>query len=89
MKPSKHPAPRPLKELPGFDDAMAEARKDRNSADSVFVLAPGLGDTVLPGVRAVDQWMLVELGMILFAERSRWPDLRLVPPPKPEAANDG
>lgn len=83
-------AQKPLKELPGFDDAAAHVRY--HSPEYVAVLDL-VGSLVVPNIRGVPAGALGAAGinsiamgfsMILASERRR---LRLLPPPR-IAAND-
>jgi len=82
-------APRPLKDLPGFDEKLDEAIAAKpwlNYPD----MWEALPNVVIPGVdRILSSNTLWELALIIDAER--WAArrrLRLVPPPLPVAAND-
>lgn len=80
-------APKPLKELPGFDDALARAVDEKGHYACYDF--ERVGDVVIPGLQRVIHWFEVcQLAMIVFNARfdeSR--RIRLVPPPR-LAAND-
>lgn len=78
---------RPLKELPGFDAAVAEAVEFDDWSPLEFEAA---GDVIIPGISvSPDSLSLMHLATMI-TRTSRWERqrLRLVPPPKPDAAND-
>lgn len=78
-----------LKDLPGFDDAMALVLKYHGG--STFASFDEVGDIVLPGFRRVTSWSLLwNLAIMIGVEKyelSKRP-LKLVPLPRPIAAND-
>jgi hypothetical protein len=80
-------APKTLKELPGFDDAMGEALEIRgHSTCSSFSEIP---DVVLPGIRRVSTYVVLQLALLIGAEKdeTKRRHLRALPPPR-LAAND-
>jgi hypothetical protein len=79
---------RPLKDLPGFDDALKRALHEKEGRFGYDFSA--VGDVVLPGLKRIDSaYSLIQLALMIgcgkFDESRR---IRLVPQSKPQAAND-
>ena len=83
-------AHKPLKDLPGFNEAMGLLLEHHGESFSVR-WAGDIGAVVLPGIRRISSWdLLWQLALIMGHEnydRSRRP-MRIVPPLHPVAAND-
>ena len=87
-------APKSLRELPGFDNAMAELiacrGKDLRAIGAQSDPSADLGAVVIPGLSRVRHWdLLWQLALVMRSERNiERRRLCAVPPLRPIAAND-
>jgi hypothetical protein len=81
-------APKPFKELPGFDDAMAEALEIRGH--STYSSFGEIGEITIPCIRRVNTYLILQLALLVGSEKHEMGrrHLRAVSPPRPTAAND-
>lgn len=88
-------SPKKLKELPGFDDALARAIDDKREYLFCYDFEEA-GNAVIPGITRVGLSMLEQVALLIgmdrmnreYERKQRRQGLRLVPPPRPVAAND-
>lgn len=89
-------APRRLRDLPGFDDALREAMlREQLKIEAGRKSQPypwhELRDVVIPGLKRISSWVSLDsLALTILCEQmdeDRRP-LRIVKAPRPEAAND-
>ena len=83
----------PLKRLPGFDDAMAIANSENDRRREQGYLGYPLelvGEVVIPSLKRISSWVMLDAIalQLLSAQLDEERRLRLVPPPRPVAAND-
>ena len=85
-------APKPLKDLPGFDEALARIDFNRYPGDYAEVLSLVVSATI-PCLGRAHAYFIEQLALMVWVardeerreERRR---IRLVPPPRPIVAND-
>ena len=87
-------APKPLRELPGFEESLALAIQTKGDCNEYYDFA-NVGDIVVPGLTRVrGSWVLEKFAIEIAMDRidrqraHLQRPLRLVPPPRPIAAND-
>jgi len=80
-------APKPLKELPGFDDALAKALLYYGELFPYDFTE--VGGITIPGIKRVECSMLQQLALLTgVAKHEESRRLKLVLSPRPVAAND-